>query len=347
MELELLTPADHRWHAFVRYVPHDFYHLPGYVRLAAAQDGGQPEAVLITEGDSWFFLPYVIRDLAGVAKSGGHLRDISSPYGYPCPLMREARAGFLEAAIRRWVDAMRAHHTVTGFFRLHPLFPEHVEALRTFGILRQQGKTVAIDLTRSHEQIWRQVRQNHQRNIARSRQRGLTVTMACSAGAFAEFEVVYRESMERVGADEYYYFPPSYFQELHRVLGESLWTCTARRCDGDAVASILLVECGPIVQYHLGGTRTAALALAPTKLLFDHAWRWAKARGRNFLHLGGGVGCAEDSLFYFKAGFSDRHLPFCTWRVVFLDDVYRSLEARRPEEGLSTSRPEFFPSYRA
>ena len=131
------------------------------------------------------------------------------------------------------------------------------------------------------------------------------------------------------------------------MLEGSLWTCTARLFNGDEIASILLVECGPFVQYHLGGTRTAALALAPTKLLFDYAWRWAKARGRSFFHLGGGVGCAEDSLFAFKAGFSDRHLTFCTWQVVFLDAVYRSLEARRREVGPPARRPDFFPSYRA
>jgi lipid II:glycine glycyltransferase (peptidoglycan interpeptide bridge formation enzyme) len=191
------------------------------------------------------------------------------------------------------------------------------------------------------------MRRNHQRNIERSRQRGLTVTMECGAGALAEFEEIYRESMDRVGADDYYYFPPSYFQELRRVLEERLWICTARLSGGNAVASILLVECGPIVQYHLGGTRTAALALAPTKLLIDHGWRWAKARGCSFFHLGGGVGCAEDPLFDFKAGFSDRHLPFCTWQVVFLDDAYRALQARRHGLGPPVSRPEFFPSYRA
>jgi hypothetical protein len=279
--------------------------------------------------------------------TGVRLRDISSPYGYPCPLLREAWAGFLETAIRWWVDAMCAHHTVTGFFRLHPLFPEHLEALPAFGSVRQRGKTVAIDLTRSDEEIWCRVRRNHQRNIERSRQRGLMVTMECTASALAEFEEIYRESMDRVEADESYYFPPSYFQELRGVLGENLWTCTARLLDGSAIASILLVECGPIVQYHLGGTRTAALGLAPTKLLFDCAWRWAKVRGRSFFHLGGGVGCAQDSLFSFKAGFSDLHLPFCTWQVVFLDDIYRWLAARRREAAVPVSRPEFFPSYRA
>jgi lipid II:glycine glycyltransferase (peptidoglycan interpeptide bridge formation enzyme) len=236
---------------------------------------------------------------------------------------------------------------VSGFFRLHPLFPEHIEALQALGSVTRRGTTVGIDLTLSPEEIWRRVRRNHQRNIEQSRQRGVAVTMDCGTEALVEFEPIYRESMDRVGATGYYYFPPAYFQELSGTLGNRLWTCTARRSDGDAVASILLVECGPIVQYHLGGTRTTALALTPTKLLFDHAWRWAKARGRRVFHLGGGVGSAEDSLFYFKAGFSDQRLAFFTWQIVFFEEAYQSLEARRRQREPQAIRPEFFPAYRA
>ena len=216
MELDLLTPDDDRWQAFLRNVPHDFYHLPGYVRLAAALDSGQAEAVLITEGNNWFFLPYVVRSVAG------QLRDIHSPYGYPCPLLRETRAGFLQAAISQWIDVMRAQSTVTGFFRLHPLFPEHLEALHLFGGLRQRGKTVAIDLTRSDEEIWRRMRHNHQRNIERSRQRRARGDAGVRRRRLAAFEGIYRESMDRVGADDYYYFPPSYFQELRSAGRKSL-----------------------------------------------------------------------------------------------------------------------------
>jgi hypothetical protein len=350
MKLELLTPDDDSWQTFLECVPHDFYHLPGYVRLAAAQDNGQAEAVLITEGGSYFFLPYIVESFARIEALPGttdQLHDIKSPYGYPCPLLREDSAGFLRAAITQWADAMRERGTVSGFFRLHPLFLEHIESLQTVGSLVRRGTTVAIDLTSSAEEIWRRVRRNHQRNIEQARQQGFTVTMDCGTEGLEDFEPIYWESMDRVGANASYYFPPSYFRELSAALGNRLWTCTARRPEGDAAASILLVESGPIVQYHLGGTRTAALALTPTKLLFDHAWRWAKARGRRVLHLGGGVGGAEDSLFYFKAGFSDQRLPFFTWQIVFLEKAYRSLDAHRRQMQRQATRPEFFPAYRA
>src|SRR5437763_1065575 len=115
MKLEILTSDDDRWQAFLRNVAHDFYHRSGYARLATAQDGGQAEAGLVTEGNSYFFLPYVLRSLAEIeylTKAGDRLYDLTSPYGYPCPLLREEHDGFLKTAIFQWVETMRERGTV-------------------------------------------------------------------------------------------------------------------------------------------------------------------------------------------------------------------------------------------
>src|SRR6516162_8590132 len=101
MRFEFLPPDDGRWAAFLREIPHDFYHLPGYVRLAARQEEGRAEAVLVTAADNYFFLPYIVRRLEA---SGG---DLVSPYGYPGPLFRESTTGFLNAAVSEWIGALR------------------------------------------------------------------------------------------------------------------------------------------------------------------------------------------------------------------------------------------------
>jgi hypothetical protein len=349
MPFALLSPGDDRWPAFLREVPHDFYHLPGYVDLMARQEESQAEAVLVTAGANYFFLPYLVRRLAGVV--GGveadRLGDICSPYGYPGPLVRECTPGFLRSALGRWVAAMREREIASGFFRVHPLLPLPADELGAFGSLTCRGTTVSIELTRSDDAIWDGFRRSHQVNIKQARRRGLVVTMDRGADLLDEFRAIYRETMDRIGAAASYYFPASYYQELSEVLGERLWVGTVRQPGGEAVAAGLFVACGPIVQYHLSGSRTAAQPLNPNKLLLDHAWRWAKARGCQVLHLGGGVGSAEDSLFHFKAGFADRRHPFQTWEVVFLNDVYEALTARRQAADPTPIRLGFFPAYRA
>ncbi len=341
MRFEFLTPGDDRWAMFLRDVPYDFYHLPGYVRLAARQEDGQAEAVLITAAENYFFLPYIVRRLDPFGS------DLISPYGYPGPLFRESTAGFLRAAVGEWTGALRQRGVVSGFFRLHPLLPVPAEVLQAHGCLTRRGSTVSVDLTLSEQSIWDGFRRGHKLDMKRAQRQGLLCTMDYGGGPLEEFMDMYQETMDRVGAAEFYYFPPAYFQELREVLSERLWVCTVRRPDGEAVAGALFVACGPIVQYHLSGTRTAAQALGPNKLMIDCAWRAARARGCQVLHLGGGVGSAEDSLFQFKAGFSDRRHPYYTWQVIFLDEVYQVLTTRRLETAGSAARPGYFPAYRA
>jgi hypothetical protein len=96
-----------------------------------------------------------------------------------------------------------------------------------------------------------------------------------------------------------------------------------------------------IVQYHLSGNDEQALKLSPMKTLINHARQWATQRGAEVLHLGGGVGGAQDSLMLFKAGFSDRRHLFKTWRVVLDEQRYTELS------GKELGSTGFFPAYRA
>jgi hypothetical protein len=350
MMLDFLQPDDPRWAAFLGEVRHDFYHLPAYLRVAAAHDGGRPEAVLIRDGGGYLFLPYLVRGLAelpGLHCERSRLSDVASPYGYPGPLAREGGPGFLDAAIRAWLEAMCRRGVVSAFIRLHPLFPAPLESLAALGTVVRRGRTVAVDLTLDEEECRRQTAHGHRQDIARACKRGWTVRLDQGAAALPELEDIYRETMARLGADDYYVFPTSYFRRLEKGLGGRLWVGTVRDTADAALAAALFVECCGILQYHLAGTRTAALPGAPSKLLLDGVRRWAKGRGLQTLHLGGGRGAEEDSLFRFKAGFSERRHDFVTWQLVFDQDVYRDLEARRQSAGVPAARAGFFPSYRA
>ena len=75
--------------------------------------------------------------------------------------------------------------------------------------------------------------------------------------------------------------------------------------------------------------------------------RWAKERGDQRLHLGGGVGGADDSLMHFKAGFSDERHVFRTLRVVVDAAEYAPARGRpRPRASIPTDLDGFFPLYR-
>jgi hypothetical protein len=129
-----------------------------------------------------------------------------------------------------------------------------------------------------------------------------------------DFVSVYYETMRRVRAQDGYFFEEEYFLGLAEQLGETLQLFIVRAPDGEIMGGGLFTLCDGIVQYHLGGTRNAALKLSPAALMFDQVRLWGNEQGARFLHLGGGVGASEDSLFQYKAGFSHRRHTFATLR---------------------------------
>jgi hypothetical protein len=188
-----------------------------------------------------------------------------------------------------------------------------------------------------------QIRRNHKSEILRLIRSGWTTSID-DWSLYERFITIYWETMERVNADEGYYFDTGYFHELKAVLGSRLHLISALTPDGEMAAGGLFTTINGIMQYHLSGTAEAHRLLAPSKLVAHAAIMWGKAAGNRVLHLGGGVGGKEDSLFQFKAGFSNGRLAFQTWRIICDSVKYSALA---PSGCADSCTESFFPSYRA
>jgi lipid II:glycine glycyltransferase (peptidoglycan interpeptide bridge formation enzyme) len=108
-----------------------------------------------------------------------------------------------------------------------------------------------------------------------------------------------------------------------------------RRGETVLAAAIFLLQ-DTILEYHLSaasgeGQRSGAMAL-----LLHEAGSFGQRSGCRVLHLGGGTDRRpENSLLFFKAGFSERRAAFKTGRCVHRPEVYESMktewEGRRRE----------------
>ena len=116
MKTELLDPDDPAWAAFLSDARHDFYHLPAYASVCAAQEEGEAKAILVTDGGRSLLLPLVLRPIM----RGG--RDATSPYGYPGPVVRgSADASFVAGALASGLSLLASEGVVSLFVRLHPI----------------------------------------------------------------------------------------------------------------------------------------------------------------------------------------------------------------------------------
>jgi hypothetical protein len=121
--------------------------------------------------------------------------------------------------------------------------------------------------------------------------------------SLAAFVPLYEATMRRVGAEGFYVFPPAYWDTLAAGLRERLVVFEAVDGEGVAAAALCLAT-PPFLHYHLGASAERARALGAMNVLMLAAARWGRERGFSQLHLGGGVGGGEDSLWEFKRRFA-------------------------------------------
>ncbi|HSD67135.1 MAG TPA: GNAT family N-acetyltransferase [Vicinamibacteria bacterium] len=338
MTVDLLPPGAPAWDALLLRAEHDFYHLPAYVAASARREGGEPRAIHVEDGERRLLLPVIVRPVAD------GLRDATSPYGYSGPVVDGGDDAFTREAFLAAEERLARDRIVTLFVRGHPLVGPSLPP--EAGTVVDHGPTVSIDLRRPAEDLWKQTRSTYRHDIARALRAGHRAFLDERFEHLSTFVSIYRATMERVAAAPYYLFTEPYFAELRQALGERLhlWVVAIR---GEIAAGGLFVETCGLVQYHLSGTDARFVREGPTKLMLHFVRAWARERGDRYLHLGGGVGGAEDSLFAFKAGFSPERHRFQTLRVVADEPAYRALVHARDPARDPADRRGFFPLYRS
>jgi hypothetical protein len=334
MHVDLIEPTDRRWRDTLATIRHDFYHLPDYVSLESSRLGGTAVAAYVEQPGVRLLLPLVRRTIPG-----GDACDLISPYGYPSPIAQFDDVALLRGAFSAVVQTLREKGFVSMFVRLHPILELPDGAFTGLGTLVEHGETVSINLRQSDAEQWHGIRRDHRTSLNRSERLGHRAFMDDTGEHFDRFITLYLDTMRRQNAAAEYFYSRDYFSGLWLELRGHMHLGVVE-IDGSIVCAGLIGESDGIVQYHLSGSDEQALKLSPNKTLINHARQWATQRGAEVLHLGGGVGGAQDSLMLFKAGFSDRRHLFKTWRVVLDEQQYTKLSGNESE---STG---FFPAYR-
>lgn len=340
-----ILPDDPRWTRALARIKHDFYHLPSYVEVCAREDGeAEAVAYIFEDEENVMLLPLLRRRIPGASSS-----DAVSPYGYSSPVFTDrADEAFQTRALQAFVAEGADDGLVTTFVRLHPLLQPAVpdDSAGRWSVVTH-GPTITLDTTEPEATWFPRLSSNHRRNVRRLRQDGFVVRFD-APGDVEVFRGVYSETMDRVAAAGSYYFSEAYFDGLAAALGDRLLTAVVVAPGGGVAAAGLFVLTGTLGEYHLGGTSDAFLNAGPSKLMFVAVREEMGRRGASVLHLGGGAGATEDSLFRFKAAFSGTRGTFRSLRVVHDEAAYaaENLRASRALGEAGESPSAHFPAYR-
>ncbi len=335
-----LEPDDPRWMEVLRKVPHDLFHLPAYLKACADHEGGRPVMFVYDAGDHGLAVPLIKRSLETFGESfAGHF-DLASPYGYPGPVnWGDTRQDRLAEAFANLETFLAQEKVVSLFLRLNPFLGVPDTILSQFGDVRAHGPTVYIDL-RDEELSWMGIDKKNRKFISGQLADGCVVRRDEWDTVDVVIEAYY-ETMRRLNALPFYFFPRAFFERLMLEASDHFHLGTAYTPDGEIMGGVFFSEVNGLIQYFLTGTFTKFQALSANKLLINDLRLWGLERGHHTLHLGGGVGCAQDSLAFFKQGFSRLRARFCTFRQVLLPRVYHELAGAREAPG-----EDFFPAYR-
>ena len=370
MDCKILEANSITWRNLLNLIKHDIYQLPEYVALEAKRTNTIPRAFVAIDNDKIFFIPYLVRSCQDIVnkfpkESRTQLKkfefkteifDAISPYGYPGLLLSEAAikdSNFCIVALEQFQYYLKEENICSGFFRLHPILNQnfqHIFAPETFF---SNGTTVSIDLTKDKQEIWGNTKSSHRNKINRCfKKYGLTAKISKFSQGIDIFCQLYAETMARVIAkDIYYSFNCEYFRQMNYAMGDRLYLCLVESTLGEVASAGLYTEYGGIIQAAFGGISNNFVKQSPSILEIDTMRWWAKEQGYQYLHLGGGVGGSEDSVYKFKAGFSKLRHSFSTLRLIIDQDKYDylvNLKATINQIRVADlKKSNFFPAYRA
>jgi carbamoyl-phosphate synthase large subunit len=334
---------------------YDFYHLPGYHALEEKSPSDKAVLLVYRNGSAMAAFPLIISPLEELGNPGvppGGWYDATSVYGYPGPICNNkarSQEGFFVQFGQEIVEVFKQMRIVSAFSRLNPVLENHA-LLKSIGDTVSLGPTVSIDLSRStHEQL-SMFRKDHRDGIKKARLLGMRVYRDTLWEHFDEFLALYEATMKRVHAEKHYFFTPDYFEHLREVLGTNIHLFLAEH-DGKIIGGSIFIQTGNIVQYHLSANDLSFRRASGSKLIIDEARLWAKENGARTMHLGGGVGAKEDSLFEFKSGFSSLRHQFVVWQLVVEKEIYEAMVKHHNQVLVHSGHPQktedFFPMYRA
>jgi hypothetical protein len=338
--IKIITLLDQElWSDYVRKsAAYDFYHTWYYHSM---DNTAEPLLFVFQEADDYIAFPFLKRPIEET-----DYNDLTCVYGYGGPISNKAFPDLDEAFLERFKVALleffEEQKIISVFSRLHPFFNQD-KLMNKFPGVYPNGKTVAIDLKVPIELQRSGYHRSYRQHIKQLKNKGYTVKETSSPEDVEAFAKIYTENMKRVGASDYYLFTKSYFDEL-LAAEEFESKLMLIMYEGEPVSGGVIICTNKIMQAHLVGTRTAHISVSPPKLLIDELTVMGRELGYEYLNLGGGLNFKEDTLYYWKTGFSNLCLDYNSWRFIVNPGVYDSL---LQSQGIDPELDvDFFPLYR-
>ncbi|WP_262352077.1 GNAT family N-acetyltransferase [Bacteroides bouchesdurhonensis] len=317
-----ITITEH-WNEYLSFFEteqKDIYFQEEYVCLYKTEKE-VPKCVVAEDDGNYMLFPFLCRSFLFDEKA---YYDFETAYGYGGPIFNTKNKVFRISVMKELYKYFSENNYVAGFVRFHPLLNNFIDC-ESIGSIILDRKTVAMDLSMTEEEIWKNEIHTKNRNVIKKGiKNGLEFVLDDGYKYIYDFIRLYNSTMDRLSADDFYYFDGKYYEEFIKKLPNSFLGVVKL---GDKVLSAaIFMYSAPYAHYHLSGSNKEYLFLSPNNYMLYEAAKELKRRGALYFHLGGGsTSKPDDSLFNFKSRFSKSTCQFATGKMIFNKPVYDSL----------------------
>ena len=314
------------WRAALEMLPpecRDVYFTPEYYSLYQNYGDGEARCFVFEKDGERVLYPFLINPITPLGyKLDKEYYDIQGAYGYNGIITSLGDAAFIAAFWEAFEAFCQEKDIVAEFTRFHPLLNNQRLAspkMKTFF----SRHTVSLDLTLSEDDIWKtQISSKNRNMIRKAEKEGVTIV---ESDDYETFKKLYDGTMTNLHAEDFYFFPQSYYDEYKQTFKDKSMLCLAMY-DGNPIAGSMFMFSDDYAHYHLSGRDRDYSRYAANNLILWYAIKKAKERGCKWFHFGGGTTSDEsDSLLKFKKEFSKTKTEFWIGKRVHNEEVYNEI----------------------
>lgn len=292
---------------------------PEYVCIDARRDPAlEPYFILFQDKEKgYFWLRSVHRGMV----PNSDFYDFQSAYGYGGPVHFSVeqlpdigdtapRYDFLFIAEMQYRKWCWENNIIAEFVRYHPL-------LNQGGNRTYNRDTIVVPVGAKYTESCRN-------KVNKAYRSGIEVFEA-NREDISLFAVEYYKSLEKLGAEKFYYFNEEYFDALAKWDKAHLLVAEIDKC---FVSACILLEGGDTMESHLTVTNERGYEVGATNALVDGELTFTKKMGKKQLFLGGGKTISDgDSLLTFKKSFGGIEKSFYVGQEVYRQDAYEAMSS--------------------
>jgi len=260
-----------KWNYLLSKLPErhsDVYFAPDYLNLYQfGTKEGKVRLLKFENDDGICLYPYIERDIPLELTEGTILKDIITPYGYGGPISTTYSPKFLKSFNKALNSFFMDMSYISEFVRFHPVIENYRSRECNCIFLH---KTFGVDFSKhsfDNLEFWKD---SFKRGVKRAQKFNLNFEIqVLNKENLSNFVEIYKSTMERNEALNYYFFESEYWNLLLELSKKNECILANVLYKGKTISSaIFLIWRNTYIHYHLGGSIFEYLNMRPNNFLF-------------------------------------------------------------------------------